>query len=165
MNMDEATLKELGTRYDLASLRARAPSEAVTPVHGFNAAAQQVEGWRVSLTETLRRADARPWQRVVFDAVDAPGMRVMVDTVECVTPSEALDCLFERLAGNQLARLDEGPPALGFAVFQHPAGVPPAIFFARDNLCIAVASFGSRPVAVEPWAERVVRMLSTLPRN
>jgi len=165
MNMDEATLKELGTRYDLAGLRASTPREPVRPVRGFNAAALQVEGWRVSLTETLRRTDERPWERVVFDAVDAPAMRVMIDTVECATPSEALDCLFERLAGNQLARLDEGPAALGFAVFQHPAGAPPAVFFARDNLCITVASFGSRPVAVEPWAERVVRMLSTAPRS
>lgn len=165
MNMDEATLRELGSRYDLAGLRARTPREPMRPVRGFNAAALQVDGWRVSLTETLHRADERPWQRVVFDAIDAPGARVMLDTVECATPSDALDCLFERLAGNQLARLDEGPPALGFAVFQHPAGAPPAIFFARDNLCIAVASFGSRPVAVEPWAERVVQMLSTAPRN
>jgi hypothetical protein len=67
--------------------------------------------------------------------------------------------LLERLAGNQLARLDEGPRELGFAVFQHPAGVPPAIFFARDNMCITVASFGSQPAGVIPWAERLVQAL------
>ena len=158
--MDEATLRELGTRYDLASLRARAPRESVAPPSGFSAATQQVEGWHVSLVETLRRADERPWQRAVFDSVESPATRVMIETVECASPSEALDCLLERLAGNQLARLEEGPPTLGFAVFQHPPGVPPAIFFARGNLCITVASFGSRPAEVQTWAERVVRMLS-----
>jgi hypothetical protein len=165
MTMDEATLRELGTRYDLATLRARALREPVRPVHGFNAAMLKVDGWRVSLTEALHRADERPWHRVVFDATDAPEVRVMIDTVECETPPEALEVLLEILAGNQLARLDEGPPALGFAVFRHPPDAPPAIFLARENLCISVISFGSRPTPVEPWAERVVRMLPTPPRT
>jgi len=162
--MDEATLKELGTRYDLAQLRARVPREAAAPVRAFNAAALRVDGWRVSVTEALRAANDRPWQRVVFDAVEAPGMRVLIDVVECASASEALDELLERLAGNQLARLEDGPPQLGFAVFQHPPAAPPAIFFARNNLCIAVVSFGSRPAEVLPWAERVVLALSSHPR-
>ncbi|MCL4799057.1 MAG: hypothetical protein KJ025_05675 [Burkholderiales bacterium] len=151
--MDEAALKELGTRYDLAALRARVPREA-PQLRAFDAAALQVDGWRVSVSETLRTASGRPWRRVVFDALDAPAMRVLIDVVECASPAEALDELLERLAGNQLARLDDGPPQLGFAAFQHPAAAPPAIFFALNNLCIAVASFGSRRAEVLPWAER-----------
>ncbi len=161
--MDEATLKELGTRYDLAQLRARVPREAVPAARPFNAAALRMDGWRVSVTETLRAASERPWHRVVFDAVESPAMRVLIDAIECASPSEALDELLERLAGNQLARLDEGPPHLGFAVFQHPAAAPPAIFFARNTLCIAVVSFGSRPAQVLAWAERVAQALADSP--
>ncbi len=165
MTMDAATLKELGTRYDLAGLRARVPREPVELYRGFDAAKLQVEGWHVSLVETLRRADSRPWRRAVFDAAEAAGMRVMIDVIECASPSESLDCLLEVLAGNQLARLEDGPASLGFAAFRHPDGAPPAIFFARNNLCVTVASFGSRPAPVEPWAERVVQMLATQSRD
>jgi hypothetical protein len=163
--MDEATLKELGTRYDLAQLRARVPREAVPAVRPFEAAALQMDGWRVSVTETLRAANERRWQRVVLDAVESPAMRVLIDVIECASPSEALDELLERLAGNQLTRLDDGPPHLGFAAFQHPAAAPPAIFFAWNNLCIAVVSFGSRAAEVLPWAERVVQVLTDLHRK
>jgi hypothetical protein len=162
--MDEATLKELASRYDLAALRSRVPRETVQSP-GVDPAQQRADGWRLSMAETLRRADARPWRRAVFDAIEAPDMRVMIDTVECTTPAEALDCLLEHLAGNQLARLEEGPADLGFAVFQHPAAAPPALFFARDNLCVAVASFGARPVPVEPWARRLVQALSPILRR
>jgi hypothetical protein len=44
--------------------------------------------------------------------------------------------------------------------FMHPNDVPPAVFFARANLCISVASFASRPAAVVPVAERIDRRLS-----
>jgi hypothetical protein len=114
------------------------------------------------MTETLRAADERPWLRVVFDALETPMMRVLIDVEECASPREAVEALLERLAGNQLARLDDGPPELGFAVFQHPAGAPPAIHLARDNLCITVASFGARPAAVTQWAERMTQSLARM---
>jgi len=162
--MDAATLTELGTRYDLAQLRARLPRGIAAPVHAFDAAVVRADGWRTSVVEALRTATDRPWQRVVFDAVETPAMRVLVDVVECSSPDEALDELLERLAGNQLAKLEEGPQGLGFAAFQHPPFAPPAVFFARDNLCISVVSFGSRPVQVLTWAERLVQALAKTPR-
>ena len=157
MNMEQAILEELATRYDISSLRARVPKEVGREVHGFSPQVIRADGWRLSMAEELRDGDDRPIARVVFDAIEEPAERVLVDVVECPTSRDALDALLERLAGNQLASLPEGPADLGFAAYEHPEGAPPAVFFARDNLCVTVASFGSRSTPVRVWADRVVR--------
>lgn len=159
MMMDESVLRELGTRYDIESLRARVPKDAGREARGFDPQVVRTDGWRVSMREALRDGAGRPHTRVVFDANEAPDERVLVEVIECSSPADALDALLERLAGNQLARLPEGPAQFGFAVYEHPAEAPPAIFFARDNVCVTVASFGSRATPVQDWAERVVEAL------
>jgi hypothetical protein len=95
----------------------------------------------------------------VFEATERPAARVLIDVTECSSPLDALDALLERLAGNQLAVLPKGPSELGFAAYQHPDDAPPAVFFARSNLFIAVVSFGSIPSAVLPWADMVVQAM------
>jgi hypothetical protein len=159
MMMDESILRELGTRYDIESLRARVPKEIEREVRGFDPQVVQTDGWRVSMRESLRDGAGRPHTRVVFDANEAPDERLLVEVIECSSPADALDALLERLAGNQLTRLPEGPVELGFAVYEHPAEAPPAMFFARDNVCVIIASFGSRPTPVRDWAERVVEAI------
>lgn len=155
--MDEQTLKELGTRYDLDRLRARLPRTGVS-ISGLAPERLELDGWRVSLAETLRGTQ-NVIRRAVFDAEDVR-QRVLVDIEECPSPPAALDALLVRLAGNQLARLDEGPEGLGFVSFQHPPGVPAAVFFAHDNLCVAVVSFGSRAASLVPWLKLLTQALS-----
>jgi hypothetical protein len=157
--MDETTLRELGTRYDIPRLRALVPREPSVAVRSFDTARLRMEGWRASMTEVLPSADARIRQRFVFDALEAPSIRVAIEVSECASPQDALEALLEVLAGNQLARLEDGPSHLGFVSFQHPPGAPPAIFFARDNLCISLTSFGSRAAELSSWAEQVSRAL------
>jgi hypothetical protein len=153
--MEESVLRELGTRYDIQALRTRVPRGA-PETRGFDPAIIRADGWRSSMREALRDGAGRPHARVVFDLIEAPDARVLIDVIECSTPADALDALLEQLAGNQLASLPEGPSELGFAVFEHPPPAPPAVFFARGNLCIAVVSFGSRPTDVSSWARRLV---------
>jgi hypothetical protein len=87
----------------------------------------------------------------------------VVDVVECPSSAEAVKALLERLEWNQLANVPAGPPGLGIASFAHPEGVPPAVFFARANLCVGVASFASRAVAVLPAATALDRRLLATP--
>jgi hypothetical protein len=83
----------------------------------------------------------------------------VVDIVECGSAALAVRAVLDRLEWNQLLEVPRGPDHLGLASFVHPKDVPPAVFFARANLCVTVASFGPRPAAVLPVAEAVDRRL------
>jgi hypothetical protein len=122
-----------------------------------------VNGWRRSSRETLAETPGRVVRRTVWDAPQGPDTRVVIDVVECASAHEALLALVDRLEWNELARLPDGPRDLGVASFVHPPEVPPAVFFARANLCICVVSFARRPVAVVPIAQRLERRLVAPP--
>jgi hypothetical protein len=98
-------------------------------------------------------------RRSVWNDPKEPDARVVVDVVECASAALAVAALLERLDWNQLAEVPAGPPDLGLASFAHPEGVPPAVFFARANLCVTVASFARRSAAVIPVAQAVDRRL------
>lgn len=78
---------------------------------------------------------------------------------------EALSALADELESNQLAELPPGPTDLGEVSFVHPHNAPPAVFFVRANLSLAVYSFGREPVDVVPFARRVDDELRARPDN
>jgi hypothetical protein len=120
-------------------------------------------GWRRSSRETLPEPAERVVRRTVWDDPAGPDARLLVDVVECPSAREAVSALIDRLEWNELARLPQGPRDLGVASFVHPEGAPPAVFFARANLCVAVVSFARRPAPVLPVAGRLDRRLAAPP--
>jgi len=101
--------------------------------------------------------------RTVWDDPEHESARVVVDVVECASAAQAVMALLDRLEWNQLAEVPAGPQGLGIASFAHPEGVPPAVFFARANLCVSVASFARRAVPVVPVATALDRRLVAEP--
>jgi hypothetical protein len=151
--------------YDLEALKARVPADRGEYFAGYAVSVEDAGGWRFSRREASAGAYGRPTVRTVWDEPDGPAGRVAIDVSECGSASEALEALAERLAWNELAELPEGPAGLGLAAFAHPEGVTPALFFVRGNLALSLVSYGSRPVAVLPWAERLSQRLGARPRS
>lgn len=150
--------------YDVGALRKRVSEDHVELFLGFTPWPQDASGWNRSIKEKLASPPGKSVRRTVWDSPDTPSARVLIDIIECSSAMSAIDALLEELAANQLARLSEGPPHLGIACFMHPEGAPPAVFFARGNLCIRVISFARSSVDVIPWAERLNERLSEEPR-
>lgn len=148
------------SRYDAAEIMRRFPPEPSELFRGFVAWAEDVGKSRRSVRETLAETPGRVLRRTVWDDLEERDRRLAVDVVECATAREAVVALLDRLEWNQLSALPEGPSDLGVAAFMHPEGVPPAVFFARANLCISVVSFARRPAAVLPVAHRIDRRLT-----
>ena len=149
--------------YDLEVLRRQLPHDRAELFIGFVPWTEDAEGWKRSVKEKLTETPERSVTRTVWDSSEKRDERVLIDVVECESATEALDALVDRLLWNQLSRLLEGSKGLGDAVFMHPKGVPPGIFFTRGNLCLSVVSFGKQPMAVTPWAERLNRRLDDRP--
>lgn len=150
--------------YDLEKLRARLPRDRGELFLGFVPWQDDADkGWHHSVRSELSETPQRPLRRVVWDNPDDRAQRVLIDVVDCASPEDALTALVDRLLWNQLQELPEGPQNLGHAAFMHPEGLPPAILFMRANLCIFVSSFGSTPVDVLPWAQRLHRRLEDRP--
>ena len=150
--------------YDESALRGRISEDRAELFLGFTPWAEDAMGWNRSIKEKLASPPGRFMRRTVWDSPDTRNARVLIDIIECFSASAAIDALLEELAANQLARLSEGPPHLGIACFVHPERVPPAVFFARGNLCIRVISFAHSFVDVIPWAERLNARIGEEPR-
>jgi len=149
--------------YDVRALRQRISEDRAELFLGFSPWPQDASGWSRSIKEKLTSAPGKSMRRTVWDSNDNRDARVLIDVIECPSAAGAIDALLEELAANQLALLPEGPPRLGIASFMHPEGVPPAVFFARGNLCIRVISFARDAVDVVLWAERLNERLSDEP--
>jgi hypothetical protein len=125
----------------------------------FKAWAAPVAIGPLSMRERLDR-----WRtRAVWDDPQQAGVRVAVTVTEHLSAAQALQALAIELEANQLADLPPGPAGLGEVSFIHPAGVPPAVFFARANLTVWVMSFGNRPVEVVPIARVIDADLTSRP--
>jgi hypothetical protein len=149
--------------YDARALRLRINEDRTELFLGFTPWLQDAPGWSRSIKEKLASPPGKFIRRTVWDRDDNRNLRALIDIIECSSATDAVDALLEELAGNQLARLPEGPPQLGLASFVHPDGVPPAVFFARGNLCIRVISFARGAVDVISWAGRLNERLSLEP--
>jgi len=131
---------------------------------GYSPLRDDAEGWKRTVAEAATEGEAGwPLARTVWDNPENAGERVLVDVIECNSASEALDALAETLEWNQLAEMEQGPIGPGLVAFMHPDGVPPAIFFARGNLCIRVVSYANVAAPVIAWAEGVNRRLDEKP--
>lgn len=141
----------------------RAPLNGAELFRGVVPWAEDVGGWRRASRETLAETAGRVVRRTIWDDPQASDQRLVVDVIECVSAREAVTALADRLEWNELAQLPPGPAGLGVASFVHPDGVPPAVFFARANLCVSVVSFGRRATPALPTAERIDRRLTAPP--
>ncbi len=100
--------------------------------------------------------------RAVYDVA---GGRIALDAVEHGSVDEAFAGLADHLEDNQLAEVPRGPEDLGEVAFRHPEQAPPAAFFVRGNLVLAVLSFGQERVDVLPYARRVDSELAGRPEE
>ncbi len=155
--------QETRPRFDPEDLLRRVPQDRAEFFVGYNPSAADFEGWRRSVREEIPEAFARPVRRTVWDDPEHPGGRVLVDVTEAPSAAEAIAALVDRLSWNQLAELEEGPAELGDVAYVHPAGVPPAAYFVRGNLCVSIISFGSEPVETLPVAMRLHKRLAEHP--
>jgi hypothetical protein len=150
-------------RPDVEDILRRISKDQGDLFRGTWAWAEDLPGWRRSVREVLQDAPGRMLRRTVWDDPEHESARVVVDVVECASAADAVKALLERLEWNQLAEVPAGPQGLGVASFSHPVGVPPAVFFARANLCVSVASFARRAVPVVPVAAALDRRLVAEP--
>jgi hypothetical protein len=155
--------RQRGNRPEAEAILRRIPRDEGDLFRGAAAWAVDLPGWRRSVREDLREGPGRTLRRTVWDDPSNESSRVVVDVVECPSAEDAVMALLDRLEWNQLAEVPAGPPALGLASFAHPEGAPPAVFFARANLCVSVANFARRAVAVVPVATALDRRLVATP--
>jgi hypothetical protein len=152
-----------GGRPDAEEILRRIPRDEGDLFRGASAWAQDLSGWRRSVREELQEAADRRVRRTVWDDPRGSSARILVDVVECPSAAGAVQALLDRLEWNQLVEVPAGPEGLGVASFAHPEGVPPAVFFARANLCVSVASFARRAAEVVPAASAIDRRLVAVP--
>jgi hypothetical protein len=152
-----------GGRPDAEAILRRIPRDEGDLFRGASAWAQDLSGWRRSVREELQEAPERRLRRTVWDDPRDGSARILVDVVECGSAAAAVQALLDRLEWNQLAEVPAGPEGLGVASFAHPEAAPPAVFFARANLCVSVASFARRAAAVVPVAVAIDRRLLAAP--
>lgn len=91
--------------------------------------------------------------------------RVALTASEYPSLTDALRGLGVELEHNQLREVPRGPEDLGEISFVHPREAPPAAFFVRGNLALAVHSFGREPVDVLPFARQLDADLQSPPRD
>ena len=91
--------------------------------------------------------------------------RVALTASEYPSLADALRGLGVELEYNQLREVPRGPGDLGEISFVHPPEAPPATFFVRGNLALAVHSFGREPVDVLPFARQLDTELQSRPRD
>ena len=94
--------------------------------------------------------------------------RIGLTVTEHASTAAALNALADDLEANQLAELPRGPEDLGEISFVHPPPAPPAVFFVRGTLTLAVYSFGREHVDVLSFARSVdddVRQRATAGRG
>lgn len=152
-------------RCDVDVLRKRIPENHSEFFVNFSPWPEDCQEWERSVRERFGEGSPRPLLRTVWDDPEDHQTRVLIDVVELSSASQAMEALAEALEWNQLAELPEGPSDLGYASFVHPEGEPPAAFFVQGNVFISVASYGSQPVAVVPWAARLMHRLLDRPRQ
>ena len=111
----------------------------------------------------LREQLAAGSTRAVWNLRGSADTRLAITATEHASARDALRALAQELEGNQLATLPRGPAEIGEVSFVHPAGAPPAIFFATGNLTIGVFSFGREVVDVLPTARTVDAELRETP--
>jgi len=150
-------------RPDAEAILRRIPRDQSELFRGASAWAQDLPGWRRSVREELREAPDRKLRRTVWDDLRDSSARILADVVECASATAAVQALLDRLEWNQLAEVPPGPEGLGIASFAHPPEAPPAVFFARANLCVSVASFARRAAEVVPVALAIDRRLQATP--
>ncbi|HVE71759.1 MAG TPA: hypothetical protein VNI54_10350 [Thermoanaerobaculia bacterium] len=122
--------------------------EAAARVTGFQAWSVAQQPGLLAMREQLDQNSSR----AVWDLESG---RIGVTVTEHASTAAALNALADDLEANQLAELPRGPEGLGEISFVHPPPAPPAVFFARANLTVAVYSFGREPVDVIGFAQRV----------
>jgi hypothetical protein len=147
---------------DAEAILQRNPRDEGDLFRGASAWAADLPDWRRSVREQLLEGAGRLLRRTVWDDPGSES-RILVDVVECVSAAEAVRALLDKLEWNELADVPAGPPGLGVASFAHPEGAPPAMFFARANLCVTVASFARSAAAVLPVATALDRRLMAEP--
>jgi hypothetical protein len=152
-----------GKRLDPEEILRRLPREGGDLFRGVSAWALDVPGLRRSVREDLQEGPGRILRRSVWDDPKQDSARLLIDVVECSSAAEAVKALLDRLEWNQLAVVPAGPQGLGIASFAHAEGAPPAVFFARANLSVSVASFARRAVPVVPIAMALDRRLVAEP--
>ncbi|MEK6303608.1 MAG: hypothetical protein AABO41_23130 [Acidobacteriota bacterium] len=158
--MADETIRE---RYGFDEILQRIPANRGEFFVEFVPWPEDLDGWRRSARERFVESGNRVLLRTIWDNTEDHDSRVLIDVVECDSAADAVEALADILEGNQLAEVPKGPPTLGLASFQHPESVPPAVFFARGNLAVTVASFGRRPVDVSSVARRLEERLSERP--
>ncbi|MGZ5433600.1 MAG: hypothetical protein ACXW31_01595 [Thermoanaerobaculia bacterium] len=115
--------------------------------------------------------DSEPALREQLDAMSTRAVwdldrgRIAFTVNEHRSVEDALNALADELEANQLADVPRGPEDLGEISFVHPPNAPPAVFFVRGNLTLAVYSFGREPVDVVPFARRVDAELRARPAD
>jgi hypothetical protein len=154
---------ETRQRYNWTRVLKRIPTDRGELFLGFTPVEAADQRWQRTRLETLPEGPTRTVRRTIWESPGRRDAQLLVDVTECASATDALESLGDRLEYDQLARLLEGPPDLGYASFQHPSGIPSAVFFARGNVCVAVASFGRAAVEALPMAEHIDAQLTERP--
>ena len=156
--------EDVRSTYDAKSLLAGLPSDRGELFIGYTASIESDE-WRERFRQSLSERPGRIIWRSIWGRADQPDLGVVIDVVECASAADAIDELMERLAENQLAKLERGPDELGPAAFAHPNEAPPALFFARANLVISIVSQGRDDGLVDTWLKSILGDLDLEPRD
>lgn len=134
------------------------PRESGLLLIGFNAWSGPQPDAETAVRERLGRTSTRAiW--------DQPRGRIALTVTEFASAREAIASLADELESNQLARVPRGPDDVGEISFVHPPEAPPAVFFARGNLRVAVYSIGRESVEVLPFARRIDAELRARPEQ
>lgn len=148
-------------QYGIDEILARLAEDTAHFYSGFAPWPEDLEGWTRTARELLPAEGERALTRTVWDLQKDRDSRLLVDVTECGSAPDAIEALAGSLEANQLASLPVGLRGNNFVSFVHPEGVPPACFLAYANLLIVIASFGRKPVSVDPVVKRLLQRLES----
>ena len=154
---------ELKKRYDYGAWGGRRPDAAQRLLKGYDPWQRDCRDWRREARQQLREAAAWELRRTLWNPLDDPDRRVLIEVRETASAVTARECLLEVLGQNELVRLPEGPTEIGDICFVHPDGQTPAIFWTTANLCISLVSIGVEPTPVLEWASRLHKRTASKP--
>lgn len=147
---------------DVEALRRRLPTrDASRPPEGARTGAE-AEGWLALGGREIAAGAGRRATREEWRSPEHPDESLAIELVRCDSPEDALAALLERLDQDELAEIPPGPSELGHVSFAHPEGVPPAVYFVRGSVFVAVMSAGPRAAPALAWARRIDARLGSV---
>ena len=121
---------------------------------GYVPAFRSIDGWRLGFRQHRPANDGGVARRVVYDNIEDPHRRLLVDVIEFPGPSAAAKKLAAARKEAKIPTID-APSKFGPGAFTPQQNNALSLYFRQSNLMIWVFSCARESVYVGPWADQI----------